>query len=225
MPSKTRRLAPTIVDVEQSIKALKSERKVRPVVTPGGHRARGHFPSLKGLHTRFESLVEEDALRVMEIASCVLKMETHPWVLKLTDGTYPWSKPIHYTPDLYPTMRHTAALVEVKGDWLLTLPKPRANLVRVLSALRRHNVPIALISESDVRPAGLQTELKELLRDRPVVGRRRVGMDTAAWDPLGQTSPSADVLRRWRAAQKECDDLLDRVMRRDPDEVVETLRK
>jgi len=80
-----------------------------------------------------------------------------------------------------------------------------------------------LIAESDVREPGLQTELKELLRDRPSAGLRRRTMDTELWDPLEKTKPDAQTLRRWREAQKTCDELLDRVMRRDPDDYIQII--
>ena len=54
------------------IARLKSPRKVRPVVTPSGQRARGNFGSTKALsRARFESLVERDVLKVLEVASSV----------------------------------------------------------------------------------------------------------------------------------------------------------
>ena len=102
---------------EQRIHPLKSDRKVRPVVTPSGHRARGHFPSLKGSETHFQSLVEEDALRVFEIATTVRKVHTHPYVLQLQTGDTKAGKCFHYTPDAVVTFADTASLIEVKGDW------------------------------------------------------------------------------------------------------------
>ena len=212
---------PTAEAVEQLVHSIRSDRKVRPVVTPSGQRARGHFPSIKGKQSRYESLVEDDALRIAEVAATVLAVRTHPWVLDLRDSTT--QRQFRYTPDLFLKLLRTATLGEVKGDWLLRKPSSRANLARTLRALRAAGIPMIVLSETDVRPAGLQQELKELLRVRPVGGRRSERIDSSLWDPLGRTQPSADLLRRWRAAQRECDELLERVMRRDPDEVIETL--
>ncbi|WP_431100835.1 hypothetical protein [Roseateles noduli] len=211
---------PTAEAVELLIAALKSPRKVRPVVTPSGHRARGKFPSFKGRETRFESLVEEDALRVLEVATTVLAIQTHPWVLSLTDVD---GRGFYYTPDAFIVRSGDAMLVEFKGDWLLRLEDAKSTLLKTFRALESHGVPIALLTESDVRAAGLQDELKELLRLRPVGGRTRVGIDTSLWDVLGRTSPSGELMRRWRDAQRECDALLERVMRRGPDEAVESI--
>lgn len=208
---------PTAEAVELLIAALKSPRKVRPVVTRGGHRARGKFPSFKGRETRFESLVEEDALRVLEVATTVLAIQTHPWVLSLTDLD---DRPFHYTPDAFISRHDDAMLVEFKGDWLLRLEEPRGALLKTFRAFESRGVPIVLLTECDVRAEGLQQELKELLRLRPVGGRIRNGIDTSAWDVLGKSEPTAELMRRWREAQRECDALLDRVMRRGPDEAI-----
>lgn len=208
---------PSAEAVQELLSALRSERRVRPVVTPSGHRARGHFPSLKGTHTRFESLVEEDTLRALEVAPSVLSIETHPWVLALTDAD---GKTFHYTPDAFIVHRDTAMLVESKGDWLLSLQTSADAMLRTFSALERHGVPIVLVTESDVRANGLQDELKALLRLRPVGGRGRRLSDLTAWDVIGASRPSDEMLARWRDAQRACDALLDRVMRRGPDEAI-----
>lgn len=93
-------------------------------------------------------------------------------------------------------------------------------MLRTFSALERHGVPVVLMTESDVRADGLQDELKALLRLRPVGGRGRRLSDLTAWDVIGASRPSAEILSRWREAQRACDALLDRVMRRGPDEAI-----
>ncbi len=213
---------PTVEAVEQLIAALKSSRQVRPVVTPSGHRARGKFPSNKGRDTRYESLIENDALRILEVAASVLGIQTHPWVLALTA---PSGKVFHYTPDAFITRHGDALLAEVKGDWLLKLKVPVDAMLRAFAALDEQGVPMVLLTESDVRPPGLQEELKDLLRLRPVSGRNRSGRDASCWDILGTSSPTTSLLRRWCDAQRECDALLERVMRRGPDEAVEAFAK
>lgn len=223
MPTKPGPRRPAWV-VQQLIDSLISDRKPRPVVTPSGHRARGYFPSCKARHTRFESLVEEDALRVLEVAPCVLTVRTHPFVLRLSYPGAEQSAWFHYTPDALVVLPDTSLLLEVKGDWLLRQPASRKNFVRTLRALRHHDVPLALLTETDVRPEGLQHELKSLLRERPVGARMRSNIDATAWDPISAVQPSGETLRRWREAQKQCDALLDRVMRRDPDELIASLQ-
>lgn len=53
-----------------ALSAIASDRKVRSVVTRSGLRARGVFPSIKApARARYESLVERDTLRVLEVSS------------------------------------------------------------------------------------------------------------------------------------------------------------
>ena len=67
---------------------------------------------------------------------------------------------------------------------------------------------------------GLQDELEQLLRLRPIVGCYRPHIDTSLWNPLKPAVVDFELERRWRAAQRECDALLARVMRRDPDDLI-----
>jgi len=215
--------SPLASDVEQRIADLISTRKVRPVITRDGNRARGRFPSIRFSQTRYESLVEEDALRIMEIASSVLNCKSHPFVLELHDPQ--WGKDFHYTPDLFAEFSHTSCVIEVKGDWLLKLEKPRASLLRTCRSLKASGIPFVVIVERDIRANGLQERLKDLLRRRSTGSRRLEGIDKTVWDPLGATDPSGDDLRLWRDAQQECNALLHRVMGRDPEEFVECFQE
>lgn len=73
--------------------------------------------------------------------------------------------------------------------------------------------------DTDVRANGLQRDLKLLQRDRPARGRWRGGIDPAAWDPECSTEVPEHLRELWWNAKRECDALLKRVMRRDPDEL------
>lgn len=212
----------TAAAISEAIALLTCNRTPRPVVTRTGKRARGYIPSFKqppgkGGLPKFESLVEEDVLRVLEVASSVLSYVTHPYVLELSADR----RPYHYTPDGEVTMVQTIGLLEAKGDYWLSVRSTRETLVRNVRSLKALDIPLLLLLGSDVREGGLQEELKLVLRERPVCSRRRTGLDPTQWDPRGETQPSGVQLRRWRDAQKACDALLDRVMRRDPDEVLE----
>lgn len=200
------------------IQLLTSNRKVRPVITPSGKRARGVFPSNKALgRARFESLLEQDVLRVLEVSSTAVQYLTHPVVLAL-----PGDKAMHYTPDVLVEWSGGGLLVETKATYFLKEPNARKRLQEVVRRLGEHQIRLALIVEGDVQRDGFQEELKVLLRDRPMIGRRRNGMDLNAWDPLSATPTSPETERQWRAAQRECDQLLQRVMRRDPGEFIAT---
>lgn len=214
---------PSTEEVAERIAEILSPRKVRPVITRSGQRARGRFPSPRFSQTRFESLVEDDALRIMDIASTVLECRSHPFVLELMDPRS--GQQFHYTPDLYVELPHTSFLIEVKGDGLLKLEKPRASLLRTCRALKDCGVPFAVMAEQDIRPGSLQKRLQELLSRRPVGARRITGIDKTVWDPLNNTAPTANDLRLWREAQEECNALLRRVMGRDPEEFVECFQE
>lgn len=199
---------------------LKSNRPVRPVITPSGKRARGHFPSVKSVgRARFESLLEQDVLRVLEVSTTVRRLCTHPVVLAL-----PGAKVMHYTPDVQIEWPTGGALVETKATYFLTKPESRRRLKEVVRRLAEQRLRLVLIDERDVRRPGFQDELKELLRHRPRVGRHRPSIDPTVWDPLGCSAVEPGLERRWRAAQQECDRLLQRVMRRDPDELITATR-
>jgi hypothetical protein len=218
-------------EFEALLAGLKSTRTVRPVVTPSGHRARGRFPSLKtyiapnygadSRAARFESLVERDTWRVLEVASDIEALATHPTVLMLPGVGAEGAK--HYTPDVKVVWKARALCMEVKGMHWIQKQSSRDALRATLRGMRVVGVPLALISEVDVREDGLQPELADLLRLRPSAGLHRQGVDAAAWDPLHRTEPDATTLKRWRQAQAVCNALLERVMRRDPDEFIQSI--
>lgn len=142
---------------------LNSGRKPRPVVTPTGKRARGHFPSIKSpAHSRYESLLEFEVLRVAEVSSMVRVIRTHPVVLKLAGRNV-----IHYTPDAQLEWPTGGVLLETKASYFLTQEPSRTRLKETLARLALHGLTLVLIVESDVRRHGLQKELEELLTLRP----------------------------------------------------------
>lgn len=200
------------------LKKLQSSRKSARVVTPGGVAPRGNPSSWKSAAPRFQSLVEEDAQRVVEIAGGVTAYETHPVTLDLgSEGDK-----TRYTPDLIVWFEDYGAVVEIKPERKLSSPKTIARLKRVTAQLQHHGIPLCLMLDTDVRAHGLQRTLKLLQRERPARGRFREGLDTSLWDPLGRHDPTNPQLERWEAAKKACDELLARVMRRDPDELIST---
>ena len=78
-----------------------------------------------------------------------------------------------------------------------------------------------LVLEGELRAAALQVELKDLLRLRPAPRRQRSDVDFQTWDPVDGSPPPDDVTAtRWARAQAECDALLERVMRRDPGDLL-----
>jgi hypothetical protein len=151
----------------------------------------------------------------VEVSSKIRVVRTHPAVLAL-----PGERPLLYTPDAQLEWHDGGALLEAKAAYFLTLEPSRARVKEVVARLREAGLTLLLVIESDVRPAGLQSELKELLRLRPSAGRHRSFLDADRWDPLGASLVDPDSERRWHAAQRVCDELLQRVMRRDPDQLI-----
>ena len=207
---------PSLEEFLARVALITSKRKVRPVVTPSGHRARGHLPTNKWGRARYESLLEKGALRIFEVSSQVRIFRTHPYVLALpSDGHI-----LYYTPDAVVEARQTGYLVEVKAAYFLRQAASRERLMEILARLKVQRLQLVLMSECDVYAPGLQEELIELLSRRPLVGRYRPGIDTTRFDPLGRQPVCMELVRRWNAAKSECDDLLSRVMKRDPDDLI-----
>lgn len=207
---------PSLSEFLARVARLTSTRKVRPVVIPSGKRARGNFPSFKSpKRARFESLLEQDVLRVIEVGTWARVMRTHPAVLAL-----PGEPVMHYTPDVQVESGDDGILIETKATYFLAKATARDRLSACVRRLRENGVKLVVVSEVDIHTGGLQDELKQLLRLRPRVGRHRPQIDTSLWNPLGPALVDFELERRWRDAQRECDALLSRVMRRDPDDLI-----
>ena len=202
-----------------NIEKYKSSRKVRPVVTRSGHRATGVFPSIKTpvRGCKYESLVERDFQKILEVSSLVKGVATHPYVLRLTAAH---GKVFHYTPDVEVRLEDHAVLVEVKGSYFLETYEQRQRLREVIQALDNAQIHYVVVLDSEIQPPGLQDELEDLLDARPVVGRYRPGLNAALFDPLGNGISTAELETKWQAAQAECDALLTRLMRRDPGDLL-----
>lgn len=195
-------------------------RRPRNIVTPSGRGVRGYFPSRKAPKPlKFESLVEQDVLRVLEISTLPKVLATQPCVLRLrADGVA-----CRYTPDAQVTTSEGAFLLEAKDDSALGRQDSLERLRRVISGIRGSEHHFVLILRSDVRRLGIQQELEILLRERPAPGRYIQNVDTSLWDPHGKVEPSDEMAARWAEAKRICDELLRRVMGRDPDELITNL--
>lgn len=194
-----------------------SDRKVREIVTVSGRGVRGHFPSYKGKLLKFESLIEEDALRVLNVASMATSLVTQPCVLDIPAGLLS----LRYTPDLQVAFCGQNYYIEIKPADFQKNRHIATHLQHVIRHLKTSRSSFALITDTDLRPEGLQQELKDLVRLRPAPGRFDPTLDGILWDPHCIHTATPEILRRWYAAQQECDALLQRVMRRDPDSLFE----
>lgn len=198
------------------LKALLSTRKVSRVVTPGGVAPRGYPPSRKCRDPKFQSLVEEDWGRVLELASLVTAYETHPFVVDLSVP----GEESSYTPDVLVWFGDHGAVMEIKPANKLRSRKVAARLEAVNRGLAAHGIGLVLALDEDARANGLQRRLKVLQRLRPARGHWREAIDCAAWDPERGTNVPDEVAALWVEAKSECDALLRRVMRRDPGELL-----
>jgi hypothetical protein len=191
--------------------------RVRRIVTISGRGPRGHFPSFKARgRLQFESLVEEDALRVLEVAPSAALLRTQPEVLDLSDG----DEPFRYTPDVGLLWNGVPCYLEVKADRFAQSAKTVSRLRKVRSGMHAAGLRWRVVLEGELRAGRLQVELKELLRLRAAPRRQRDDLDHRAWDPLDGSPPDDVTATRWARAQAECDALLERVMHRDPGDLL-----
>lgn len=201
--------------ITAALESIKSQRPVRKVVTPTGRRVRGVFPSLKapGRRTNFESGLEELMLCVCEVATSVRRVQTHPYVLQLGEP------PLHYTPDAEIETEAGLCLLEAKGDIYLRTEQQKDRIRRIHRALADQGVPFAVILSSDVSES-LIRELRTVLRERPQPKHARREVVLSQIPGLEVSAASRDLVERWVAAGKACDALLERLMKRGPDETI-----
>ncbi len=193
-------------------------RRPRRVVTVSGRGARGIFPSRKSVTpAQYESLNEAKLLLVVEVAPSVKSIATQPQVFEYFDG----ERQRRYTPDLKIEADAGTVFLEVKDNKSLT--KHSQAVARVSAAakyLRQRGIRFHLVLRSDLIANDLQRQLELILKARPMPGRYRPNIDATLWDPEHGTHPSAEVQQQWEVAKRECDALLHRIMRRDPDDLL-----
>ncbi|WP_244099047.1 Tn7 transposase TnsA N-terminal domain-containing protein [Burkholderia ambifaria] len=194
------------------------QRRRRRIVTVSGLGVRGKFPSRKSVKSaEFESLIEEMALRFLEVAPSVTAITTQPQVFEYSDG----ASRRRYTPDVAIETTNGTAFLEVKDD--ASLASHSRAIVRLRAAaryLRQRGERFHLVLRSDLIANELQDRLQQLLAVRPMRGRYRPNIDATRWDPENGTHPPAEVQQQWESAKQECDALLHRIMKRDPDDLL-----
>ncbi|MDR6496394.1 hypothetical protein J2797_006321 [Paraburkholderia terricola] len=217
LQTRWRKLVPKI---SRTLANQSSSRRPRCIVTVSGRGVRGNFPSRKSANpAQFESLVEEMALRFLEAAPSVKSLATQPQVFEYTDGT----RQRRYTPDVEIQIETVEAMVflEVKDDRTFTRNSKAAARIRAaLPHLRQRGHRFHIVFRSDLLANDLQGRLALLLRMRPLRGRYRPDIDTSLWDPENGTPPPVNIQQQWEDAKRQCDDLLRRIMKRDPDDLL-----
>jgi hypothetical protein len=152
---------------------------------------------------------------VFIVSSLVSALETQPCKLKLEED----GQTYRYTPDIRATIKDKTYFVEVKSEGFIRHKKQVARLQKVIRGMRNENLPFFVILDSDVKENNLHDRLSLVLRTRPCPGPYRPDLDTTLWDPLHRQKPTREILSDWQEAQRQCNALLERVMRRDPDDL------
>ncbi|WP_250537632.1 MULTISPECIES: hypothetical protein [unclassified Caballeronia] len=218
MPTNRKRSCSEIRNDMISEWQIAQPRRVRRIVTRSGRGVRGVFPSRKSSKpAEFESLAEEMALLVLEIATSITHIETQPTVFEFCDS----DASRRYTPDIATQSAVGTTYFEVKYDKALAPDGDTVTrLRRAVNHLRGEGHVLRFLLESELAASHLPNKIRELLRARPPRGRYRANIDPTLWDPECGTSPGPAMLERWQSAQRQCDELLARVMRRDPDDLL-----
>ncbi|MFM0658605.1 Tn7 transposase TnsA N-terminal domain-containing protein [Paraburkholderia sediminicola] len=207
-------------EIAQALVIHYSLRRPRRIVTVSGRGVRGIFPSRKSAKpAQFESLVEEMTLRLLEAAPSVRSIATQPRVFEYADGI----SQRRYTPDVEIEIdgADRTAFLEVKDDATFTPDsKAAARISAALPHLRQRGHRLHIVLRSDLVANDLQRQLGLLFRMRPLRARYRPDIDSSLWDPENGSTPPADVQQQWEDAKRQCDELLRRIMKRDPDDLL-----
>jgi len=204
--------------IPQAFAKPPSPRRPRRIVTVSGRGVRGHFPTRKSEKpAQYESLNEEMALRLLEVAASVKSVSTQPEVFEYLHD----ERPRRYTPDVKIETESGCAFLEIKDDAALaTRSRSVIRLRLAVQHLRQRGHRLCIVLRSDLVANDLQAKLKLLLSVRPVRGRYRPNLNTALWDPENGLVPSDEIDQKWENAKRECDDLLSRIIKRDPDDLL-----
>ncbi len=204
----------------QTVMNASPTRNPRRVVTVSGIGVRGRFPSRKSANAvHFESRVENMALLFLEVAPAVKSIATQPCVFEYMDG----ARRRRYTPDAaikIGTLNQTV-YIEVKDDGAFVRSAKVTDRMRAaIRHLRGRGESLNIVLRSDLVADDLQTKLELLFRARPRRTRYRSDIDATLWDPENGTSPSVEIQQQWEDAKRQCDELLGRIMKRDPDDLL-----
>lgn len=201
-------------------------RKPRRIVTRSGKTSRGNFPSLKStVPVQYESQLELKACRVFEVASKVNAFGSQPASLQMCEG----DGAFRYTPDFDVDVAGRIAIGEIKPDVHFLRSDVVVRLRRVAERFVKDGACFFVLLESDLLLyPGFQDDLQVLLARRPW---RRWWIACDAASPLVTPNGVAQQAElfddchfdeaAWRKAQRVCDDLLDRVMKRDFDATID----
>jgi len=134
----------------------------RKVVTRRGRRFRGYFPSRKlGRMVAWESLLERDAILLLEFSSGVVSYREQPVLIEYFDG----QQIRGYYPDFEADLTDGDVLhVEVKASFQLAKPKIESKFRVIAADYRRRQHDFRIITEAEIRREPMHSNLKNLAR-------------------------------------------------------------
>lgn len=132
----------------------------RKVVTRRGRRFRGYFPSRKlGRMVAWESLLERDAILLLEFSRGVVSYQEQPVRILYADGMISRE----YYPDFEAILEDRRCVhVEVKTTWQLAKPDIATKFKVIASDYRRRQQEFLIITEREIQCEPLLTNLRTL---------------------------------------------------------------
>lgn len=184
----------------------------RRVVTRRGRRFRGYFPSTKlGRMVAWESLLERDAILLIEFSPGVLSYQEQPALVQYSDGY----QVRDYYPDFELVLANSKRVhVEVKTAYQLAKPEFAAKYTRISEHYTRLGLDYRIITEAEICREPLQTNLRTLAY---LVGRKghtlpsmtelaaRFGSGETPLDTLKSELGKDTTLRLIACGRLECD--------------------
>ena len=132
----------------------------RKVVTRRGRRFRGYFSSAKMRRTvHWESLLEKDAILLLELSPGVVTYQEQPEIIEYFDG----EQIREYIPDLSVILHDgTVRHLEVKPAEQLARPSIRGKYEAIAKHYQSIQLPYRIVTEDEIRREPLFSNLKLL---------------------------------------------------------------
>lgn len=184
----------------------------RKVVTRRGRRIRGYFPSGKlGRMVAWESLLERDAIYLLEFSPGVVSYQEQPAIVRYFDG----SQLRDYYPDFRLVLNDGSEFhLEVKPESKLARPPVRARMEAIAAHYAQQGRKFRIATEREIRREPLLANVRMLtyLRD----GRGHVlpsvaelakvfEADTVPFSTIEAVLGRETVLRLLAASRLSCD--------------------
>ncbi|UTH75674.1 TnsA endonuclease N-terminal domain-containing protein [Chromobacterium sp. IIBBL 290-4] len=135
--------------------------RVRRVVTRRGRHIRGYFPSKKMKRmVAWESLLERDALLLLELSPGVVAYQEQPEELAYWDGEAIRA----HIPDLWASLHDERTLfIEIKPSSELTRPRVKTKYSQIAEQMQAQGLDYRLLTDTAIRQVPLFRTLQTLL--------------------------------------------------------------